>query len=132
MRPLIIIAFLSITLLHTARGQTLNAYVKNAKAAMEKKDYFSAYNYLRIAHEIEPNNLDNTYQLAEAARLYSAFTNAEKFYEEVQSNSKADNYPALNYWLGYVKERLGKYQDALNLFQIYISEHSDEDAELTA
>ncbi len=130
MRQLIITAFISITILSSATSQTLNAYVKGAKEAMARKDYFSAYNFMRIAHEIEPNNIENTYQLAEAARLYSAFTNAEKFYEEVAADSKANDYPETNFWLGYVKERLGKYQEALDLFQIYQTEHSTENPEL--
>jgi len=126
MRPLIISAFISITILSSAHGQTLNAYVKGAKEAMARKDYFSAYNFMRVAHEIEPNNIEITYDLAESARLYSAFTNAEKFYEEVASDSKANDYPETNFWLAYVKERLGKYQEALDLFQIYQTEHSAE------
>jgi len=126
MRPLIISAFISITILSSAHGQTLNAYVKGAKEAMARKDYFSAYNFMRVAHEIEPNNIEHTYELAEAARLYAAFTNAEKFYEEVTANSKANDYPETNFWLAYVKERLGKYQEALDLFQIYQTEHSGD------
>lgn len=132
MRPLLIISLISITFLPIAQGQTLNAYVKGAKEAMVKKDYFSAYNFYRIAHEIEPDNIEHTYALAEAARHYAAFTNAEKYYTEVANDKKANDYPANNFWLGYVKERLGKYQEALDLFQIYLSEHSDDDAELTA
>ncbi len=131
MRPLIIIALFTFTFFR-ADGQTLNAYVKAGKEAMVKKDYYSAYTYMRTAHEIEPNNIEYTYALAEAARLYAAFTNAEKYYTEVANDKKANDYPATNYWLGYVKERLGKYQEALDLFQIYLSEHSDDDAELTA
>jgi outer membrane protein OmpA-like peptidoglycan-associated protein len=130
MRPLIITAFISITILSASHGQTLNAYVKGAKEAMARKDYFSAYNFMRIAHEIEPNNIENTYQLAEAARLYSAFTNAEKYYEQVAADSKSNDYPETNFWLAYVKERLGKYQEALDLFQIYQTEHSSENPQL--
>ncbi len=131
MRHIILSAFISFFFIQTASSQTLNAYVKGAEEAMAKKDYFSAYNYLRTAHEIEPNNIELTYKLADAARHYSAFTMAEKYFQEVASNNKADEYPATNYWLAYVKQRLGKYQEALDLFTIYVSEHSDEDAELT-
>ncbi|MEO5905534.1 MAG: hypothetical protein ABIQ11_02325, partial [Saprospiraceae bacterium] len=86
---------------------------------------------MRIAHEIEPNNVEFTYKLAEAARLYSAFTMAEKYYQEVANDNKANDYPATTYWLAYVKHRLGKYQEALDLYQTYLIEHSEEDAELT-
>ncbi len=85
------------------RAQTLNAYAKGAQEAFEKKDYYTAYNFLRIAHEIEPNNIVHTYNLAEAARHYAAFTMAEKYYAEVDSSANANDYPATNYWLGYVK-----------------------------
>lgn len=130
-RPYILILFFTIALCSVAKGQTLNAYAKGAQEAFEKKDYYTAYNFLRIAHEIEPNNTVHTYNLAEAARHYAAFTMAEKYYAEVDSSAQASEYPATNYWLGYVKERLGKYQEALDLYQIYTSEHSGEDSLLT-
>lgn len=132
MRQLILSAFITISFMHIASGQTLNAYVKGAEEAMAKKDYFSAYTFFRIAHEIEPNNIQHTYKLAEAARLFSAFTMAEKYYMEVAAHNKAAEYPANDYWLGYVKHRLGKYQEALDLYALYLSEHSEEDPELTA
>ncbi|HEY3385837.1 MAG TPA: hypothetical protein VGK46_04965 [Saprospiraceae bacterium] len=127
----IFIIFFSLTILGGVQGQTLNAYVKGAQEAFDKKDYYSAYNFLRIAHEIEPNNTLHTFNLAEAARHYAAFTMAEKYYAEVDSSSNASDYPTTNFWLGYVKERLGKYQEALDRYQIYISEHSGEDSVLT-
>ncbi len=132
MRPLILTTLLSFFLIQAADSQTLNSYVRGAEEALAKKDYFSAYNFLRTVHEIEPNNIEYTYRLAEAARLYSAFTRSEEYYQEVANSNKANDFPATNYWLGYVKERLGKYQEALDLYQIYLSEHNDEDAELTA
>ncbi|HQW03716.1 MAG TPA: hypothetical protein PLR30_14610, partial [Saprospiraceae bacterium] len=130
-RHYILIIFFTIAILSLAKGQTLNAYAKGAQEAFEKKDYYTAYNFLRIAHEIEPNNTVHTYNLAEAARHYAAFTMAEKYYAEVDSSAQAANYPETNYWLGYVKERLGKYQEALDLYQIYATEHSGEDSLLT-
>ncbi|MFZ1678815.1 MAG: hypothetical protein WAT91_16145 [Saprospiraceae bacterium] len=131
MRPLILTTLLSFFLIQAAGSQTLNAYLKGADDALAKKDYFSAYNFLRTAHEIEENNIEITYKLAEAARLYSAFTRAEEFYQTVADDKDANDYPATTFWLGYVKERLGKYQDALDLYKIYISEHNGDDAELT-
>ncbi len=131
MRHILLTAFISFFLSLTANSQTLNAYVKGAEEALAKKDYFSAYNFLRTAHEIEPNNVEITYKLATAARHYSAFTMAEKYYQEVATSNKANDFPATEFWLAHVKQRLGKYQEALDLFTIYVSEHSDEDAELT-
>jgi tetratricopeptide (TPR) repeat protein len=131
MRPLIIIiALLSVTLLPQAHGQTLKAYVNGAREAMVKKDYYTAYTWARQAHDIEPNNIEYTYLLAEAARFYSAFTNAEKYYQEVANSDKAEDYPETNFWLGFVKLRLGKYQEALDLMQIYQSEHSGENVQI--
>src|SRR6187402_3524430 len=94
----ILIVLFTFILLGTSKGQTLNAYVKGAQEAFDKKDYYSAYNFLRIAHEIEPNNTLHTYNLAEAARHYSAFTMAEKYYTEVDSSAHAADYPATGYW----------------------------------
>lgn len=130
----LIISLLLLTglLVRDAGAQTLNAYVKGAKEALGRKDYYSAYNYLRIADEIDSTRTENTYLLAEAARQYSAFTMAERYYQRVLDSKDADKFPATSFWLGYVRERLGKYQDALDQYQIYLSEHSDEDPELTA
>src|SRR5688572_31139996 len=115
MRFHILSSFIFLFLFTTADAQTLNAYVKGAEESFEKKDYYSAYNFMRIAHEIEPNNVEFTYKLAEAARLYSAFTMAEKFYQEVSEHNKAGEFPETDYWLAFVKQRLGKYQEALDL-----------------
>lgn len=131
MRPLILTTLLSFLLTQAASSQTLNAYLKGADDALAKKDYFTAYNFLRTAHEIEENNIKITYKLAEAARLYSAFTRSEEFYKTVADSKDAEDYPSTTFWLGYVKERLGKYEEALDLYKIYISEHSGDDAELT-
>lgn len=127
----ILLLILSIALFTRASGQTLNAYVKGAQEAFDKKDYYTAYNFLRTAHEIEPNNTQHTYSLAEAARYYAAFTMAEKYYTEVDSSVNAKDFPATSFWLGNVKERLGKYQEALDRYQIYLSEHEGEDSLLT-
>lgn len=132
MRHFILFSLISIHFITAASGQTLNAYVKGAEEAFAKKDYYSAYNFMRIAHEIEPNNIEYTYKLAEAARLYSAFTMAEKYYQEVADNNRAHDFPDNDYWLAFVKQRLGKYQEALDLYQIYLSEHSGDNPELTA
>src|SRR5688500_1044633 len=131
MRNFILSSLISIFFITAASSQTLNAYVKGAEEAFAKKDYYSAYNFMRIAHEIEPNNVEYTFKLAEAARLYSAYTMAEKYYQEVADHNEANDFPTNDYWLAFVKQRLGKYQEALDLYQIYLSEHSGDDAELT-
>lgn len=132
MRHILLISLISVSFLQMASAQTLKAYVKEAEASLAKKDYFSAYTFFRTAHEIEPNKAEYTYKLAEAARLFSAFTMAEKYYQEVADHNDANEYPATNYWLAYVKQRLGKYQEALDLYNIYLSEQGGNDEELTA
>src|SRR5688500_10336919 len=130
MRLLILTSLLTFFFLHSASSQTLRQYVKEAEVAFAKKDYYSAYVRKRQAHEIEPNNVEYTYKLAEAARLYSAFTMAEKYYQEVADNNRATDFPETDYWLAFVKQRLGKYEEALALYQIYLSEHNNDNAQL--
>src|SRR5687768_12446156 len=126
MRHFILTSLISIISLTAADSQTLKAYVREAEEALANKDYYSAYNFMRIAHEIEPNNVEYTYKLAEAARLYSAYTMAEKYYQEVADHNEANDFSTNDYWLAFVKQRLGKYQEALDLYQIYLSEHSGD------
>lgn len=112
------------------QAQSLKQHVKGAEDALANKDYYSAYNYYRIAHDIEPKNIEITYKLAESARLYSAISYADKYYQEVADSDKANDYPELSYWQAFVKERLGKYEEALALYNIYQTEHSGENEEL--
>ena len=128
----ILILFFAGLSIPSLSGQTLNAYMKGAKEALDRKDFFSAYNYYRVAHEIEPQNAAITYNLAEAARLYSAYTMADTFYREVAGHKDAAKFPALSYWQGHVKQRLGQYDEALNLYNIYLGEQSGTDSVLTA
>jgi hypothetical protein len=58
MRPFILTIFLTYFFIQASYSQTLNAYLKGADDALAKKDYFSAYSFLRTAHEIEPNNTE--------------------------------------------------------------------------
>src|SRR5688500_10838644 len=131
MRYIILTTLISVLFVTAAGSQTLKQYVDRAEEAFAKKDYYSAYNFMRTAHDIEPNNVEYTYLLAEAARLYSAFTMAEKYYQEVADHNKAADFPELDFWHASVKQRLGKYQEALDLYNIYLSEHSGDNEELT-
>lgn len=132
MRLRILILFFAGLSLPSLTAQTLNAYLKGAREALDRKDFFSAYNYYRVAHEIEPNNAEITYDLADAARLYSAYTMADTFYREVANHKDAAKFPALSFWQGYVKQRLGQYDQALDLYNIYLGEQSGVDTALTA
>lgn len=132
MRVRILITLLAGVSLSGLSAQTLNAYLKGAREALDRKDFFSAYNYYRVAHEIEPQDAAITYQLADAARLYSAFTMADTLYSEVAHHPDAAKFPALTYWQGYVRQRLGDYQAALDFYNIYLGEQSGSDSLLSA
>lgn len=115
-----------------SRAQTAKQYMQAAKDALETSDYYTAYHFMQIVKDVKPKDLDVLYNYAQAARQFSAFTRADTAYTEVLERDERNKFPETAFWLGTVKQNLGQYQDALDLFQIYLSEHDGEDEVLTA
>jgi tetratricopeptide (TPR) repeat protein/outer membrane protein OmpA-like peptidoglycan-associated protein len=124
-----IIIFASIVC--QANAQSLKSYLRAADEAKETSDYYSAYHFMQIVKDVKPTDTDILYKYAEAARNFNAFTKADTAYTAVLESSDNNKYPMASYWLGTVKQNLGKYQDALNFYQIYLSEHDGENEEMT-
>lgn len=104
-------------------AQTPRAYEQAANVAYETKDYYAAYKYYGKVLEMEPTRTDIMVHYADAARRYGAFRDAELHYETALSadNAAAGKYHHAIYGLALVKKNLGKYEEALRLFERYAS-----------
>ena len=134
MRSSYLIAILSIFFLsfQAGQGQSLNAFLKAAEESFEKEDYGAALKFYLIANEFETDRADLLYQSAESARRFNAYNLAENRYQQVYDQEQNAEYPLASFWLADIKQRLGKYEEARSLYQMYLSEHEDEDAYFTA
>ncbi len=124
--------FLLVSFFGQTTAQTAKQYMKAALEAMETSDYYTAYHFMQIVKDVRANDTKVLYNYAEAARQFSAFTKADTAYTVVLESDENDKFPETAFWLGTVKQRLGKYQEAMDYFQIYLSEHDGENEELTA
>lgn len=116
----------------TVQAQTLKAYLIAAENSLAEKDYYSAYGYFSTAVGIDSSNTDSRFKLAEAARMYHAYGQAERMYSSVVEDKNAEQYPQAAYWLGYVQHIQGKYDTAIASYQIFLSEFADEQPEMAA
>ena len=113
--------FCAIALLLTtqlSQGQDVNAIIKIADTHYKNESYFKAAGFYLKALESAPSNITATYKLAECYRLIAVYTSAEYYYELVL---RAENrYPLVRYHYATTQKFNGKYEEALNNFQIFI------------
>ncbi len=115
----ILTIFLAVGL---SQAQSLKAYQKAAVKAEENNNYSEALaNYQVIINSAGKETADNFYRAAENARQMRVYPLAESYYLKVLNGGEADNYPTLQFWLGDIKKRLGKYDEAKAHFEQYLS-----------
>ncbi len=118
--PLIAVGLMCVPFF--AQSQSLKAYQKAAAKAEQKMDYSKALaNYEVIINDAGKETAENFYHAAENARLLRVYPVAERYYQQVLSGEEATNYPLTDYWLGHVKKRMGKYNEAIVHFNNYLS-----------
>lgn len=112
-------------------GQTLKQYIRAADDAYNTGDYYSSLRYNLKALEFNNQDLEVLWRAAESARKFNSYTKAEEFYSTILSLDKNDKYKSAKYYLALVQQFQGKYTEAGNSYQQYLTENKDEDASLT-
>lgn len=115
----------------TMHGQSLKAFLNAAESSFLEKDYYSALDYYSNAIEFDTTRADLNYKVGESARLFSAYKEAEKRYEAAVKHDEQKEFPLSQFWLANMKQQQGKYADAKRGYEMYISEHSGDDAYYT-
>jgi tetratricopeptide (TPR) repeat protein len=100
-------------------GQTLRALEKAADKAYAAEDYYSAMIHLADAMEIKPDNARLMYKYAEVCRHFNAHELAEEYYTKIIENGDSKELPLSWYGLALTKKSLGKYNDAIELFETF-------------
>ncbi len=112
-------------------GQQRSEYLKLGEQATRSEDYFSAFRYYREAFLFDTTDIDIAYRLAESARLFQAYDYAEKRYTQVVQSDRGNEYPKAMYYLAEMQQFQGKYKDASEHYNLYITEFGSEDDFLT-
>jgi hypothetical protein len=107
-------------------AQSIKAYKKAAKEALEKKDHQAALLYYQKALEQSPGDPFLKYQYAEMAFRFNAFNEARRAYLEVYESQEAVQFPMLSYQLSKVSQSLGNYDEAMAYLVVYQGQLKDE------
>lgn len=118
----ILIGFLMLMAVQ-AFGQTRQAFLDAAETAFESKDYYSALHYYKTVQEFGIEDIAVLYKTAESARLFNAYKVAEESYKKVFELQKNGEFPLTTYWLAEMQKRQGKYEEAKQNYQLYLSEN---------
>jgi len=112
-------------------GVTYKQILRDAQDAFElDKDYYTAMRRYATAIEIKPKDMELRFRYAESARMAGAFIFAETGYADVIKLRETDKYPLAEFWLANVKTMLGKYTEAIELYDKFMAAHlGNEDVE---
>lgn len=115
----IAVALCAALLAWNAQAQSPKAFENAANDAFRSKDYYSAMQYYGKVLEMEPTRLDLSYRYADAARQSGAFGQAEAWFEKTIQGDQLREFPDAELRLASVKKNLGKYDEAIRLFEKY-------------
>ena len=125
---IIIVCFFA---LNQVQSQTKKQYLKAAEKSLAIKDYKSAMVNFQIAAEFDPGDPELLFKIAESARNFHAYTKAEQYYTLLQL-SERKNEPQFKeslFWLGEVQTIQGKYTEAQDNYNLYISQNEGAENE---
>lgn len=106
-------------------AQSQDQWIKAGDKAFTTGDYYAAYRYYGIAIEYDSSRTDLWYQYAESAWEFDAYRSAEKAYEQVLKGETSASYPMAVFNLAAVKQRIGKYQEARDLYEQFLEDTPD-------
>ncbi len=130
-QKLIYILFFIASIGVNGLSQSMDAYINAADKAFKSEDYYSALEYYNTALEFDSTRTDLRYKLAESARLFNAYSTAINNYNLVAESDSLSDFPELTFMLGELYQKTGQYEDAIQNYELYISEQEGEDAYLT-
>ncbi len=113
-------------------AQTKKAITEVAEKAMSEKNYHAAVAYYHELLKFDTLDAKIVFKTAEAARLHYAYGYASKKYEYLINTLKSEDFPEAHFRLGEMYHYLGKYDDAIKSYNLYLSEYSNLNIENTA
>lgn len=127
MKHIYIIALLVMTA-GSAFGQTRKAYIKAAEEAYANENYYAALTFYSEALEFDPVDEAIIFKVAESARQFDAYDIALENYSMLVDSLTADSFPIASFHLANMNQRMGRYEDAVKYYNMYITEYSGTDS----
>lgn len=128
----IIKIFLLLLGFSSLQSQSKVAFLTEADKAFAQQNYHGALVYYEEALTFDNADSSVVYKVAESARLYNAYGFAVGKYHYLLDTLKSNDYPDAVYRLGEMYQKLGRYDEAIQYFNQYLSEYSNSDMKLTA
>lgn len=110
-----------------AFAQTQKAFLKAAEEAYANKNYYAALVYYQDALAFEEDDLEIRYKLAESSRKFMSYSLAEQNYQFVKDNDSENEFPLATFYLAEMHQKQGKYEDAKEMYDLYLTENSGDD-----
>ena len=109
----------------------LKQYLDKATEEFKNENYSAVLELATKAAEYETPDEKTTYLIAESARMQFAYTMADQYYTFLIDSLKSTNYKDAYYKLANVKQTLGKYNEAIRYYDLYLAEAEGDDPMLT-
>ncbi|MEY3420730.1 MAG: hypothetical protein RIR48_1019, partial [Bacteroidota bacterium] len=115
-----------------AQSPSKRQIVEAAEREFADKNYYGALVYYNEALEYDPMDKNILFKSAEAARLFNSYNRAAEKYQYLVDSLNDDSTPLAIFWLGSMKQNMGKYDEARKYFDMYLSEFGGLDTFYTA
>ena len=115
-----------------AQSPSKRQIVEAAEREFADKNYYGALDYYNEALEYDPMDKNILFKSAEAARLFNSYNRAAEKYQYLVDSLNDDSTPLAIFWLGSMKQNMGKYDEARKYFDMYLSEFGGLDTFYTA
>ncbi len=102
-----------------------------AEQEFADKNYYGALIYFNEALEYDDQDAAVLFKSAESARLFNAYRIAAEKYQYLLDTLHDEQHPEALFWLGQMKQRMGKYEEAKVYYNLYLSEYSGKDSLMT-
>lgn len=116
----ILLVVLIACLTESLAAQSAKAFEKAGDKAFAQKDYYTAHAYFGEAMTQAPEEVRLWFKCAESALGFNQYEEAETYYTKVWRSKEMASFPTSGFWLGQVKKNLGKYQEAIEIFQEFL------------
>jgi len=110
-----------------AQTPSKRQFIEAAEKEYSNKNYYGALVYYDEALLYDLNDKKVLFKSAEAARLFNSYIKASEKYQYLVDSLNDDEHPAAVFWLGNMKQHMGKYDEARKYYNMYLSEYGNID-----
>ena len=127
---LIIFSFLTLSI---AAQPTIDQVYKKGLEEYYAGNYIGAAQHLdEVIARGDNQNEEVWYFLAQSMQKHYAYNASERAYHFLIDTLKTETYPDASFELAQIKQTLGKYEEAVSYFDLYLSEYDGDDSNKTS